>query len=124
TGSAQARDVTGTLSTSQSGVSIEGSTMLYFGIVGGGSTACGSTSAGGAGYCSPAPRISVATSVAAGTAIPFRLQLADGHGNSFTVTFSYTTPAINQSFAFESITVDEDTNRDGNLSPGETGSLL
>ncbi|MBI2377806.1 MAG: hypothetical protein HYV07_27640 [Deltaproteobacteria bacterium] len=121
-GSAQARGVTGVLSTTQPGVTI-GTASLFFGNVSGGSTSCGSTSSSGAGYCSPAPTVTVDASVSAGTSIPFALDLTDEHGSRFELSFRYTTPAINQSFVIESVSVTQDTNRDGSLSPGESGSL-
>ena len=88
-GTHEALAVTGTLSTDHFGVTVNGSGAVYFGDIAGGALACGADSSQRAGHCSWGPTVSVSTSVALGTAIPFNLTLLDPLGNRFTLPLSY-----------------------------------
>jgi hypothetical protein len=125
--SPKALGITGTLTTSTTGVTITAGTGLQFGDINPGLSACGVIGTLGAGSCASGstyyPTVSLATSVATGTTITFTLAVSDQNGNKFTVSFSYAVTAINQAFAAGTLVVYGDTNGDGKLSPGESAQL-
>lgn len=119
--------LTGSLTTTKAGVTITRGTGLKFGNTG---TACGIASSSGynSGTCfAPAteyPAVAIASTIAAGTVIPFVLVLTQPGNASQTLNFSYTTPAISQTFSVVSSTPVGDDNGDGALSPGENAGLM
>ena len=127
TGTSEALGIQGTLTTSNTSVTITRGSPIYFGDIQGGSTACGNTySSGQGGYCiglAYEPTFSVPVSVSVGTVIPFSLALTDTNSNHFALSFNYTVGGINQVFTIVTTSIDGDTNGDGVVSPGETGGL-
>jgi hypothetical protein len=125
-GSSSALGIEGTVTTSQAGVTIADGSKLYFGMIDGGATVCGSSTPGYAGDCNASYyllKVQVAATVAATTIVPFLLQLEDAVGNTSTATFELTLGAIDQTFSVSTITIVRDSNADGAVSPGETAQL-
>ena len=88
-GSAEALGVTGTLTTSQAGVTLTRNAAPKFGDIPSQTTACGDYVYGG--HCSYLTGIVVSTSVAVGTVVPSSLSLTDKYGNTFpAVSFTLT----------------------------------
>ena len=121
-------DLTGTLSTEMEGIAVVQGESVWFGDLRKGDTACGHrTREDSPGTCyssaSDYPRVSVDQGVAPGTTVPFVLTLTDGRDARFRVDFPLVVTAIDQSFRVTRATVLGDSNGDGELSPGETGTI-
>jgi hypothetical protein len=127
TGTSDALGVMGVLTTSHPAVTLTDADILYLGDVSGGSTACAPSNNSYTGSCGAYveyyPAFTVPTTIPVGTVVPFKLDLEDEFGNSFSLTFDYTVAAIDQAFSIAETTIVNDTDQDGVVSPGETGRI-
>lgn len=135
TGAAQ---VTGTLSTTTAGITLDAAAGIRFGDLPGNSyrSVCGNSAASGKeGDCNNGnssaalPRITVSNDVPEGTEAQFMLALTDARGDEVALPFrveiapQITVPSTAHELVPRSVTVVGDTNGDGKLSPGESGDL-
>jgi hypothetical protein len=126
-GGSRVLGLSGNLSTTQAGVTVTNGQGIKFGDIGYGGGPCGNATS--AGSCSSAsvsyPQVSLTTALAVGTVIPFQLTVTDSLGNSFgALAFSLTVASIGDSLTASVYAVTGDSNRDGRLSPGESGGLI
>ncbi|MEN9800455.1 MAG: hypothetical protein RL653_4152 [Pseudomonadota bacterium] len=122
TGTMPATGVTGTLTTTTPGVTLTYATDMVFGNISAGALSCADDST--CGSTTVGPVLTVSSAVPVGTVINFQLVLTDSLQNSYTVTYSYSSVMSPlRGFSPVSLTLLSETNGDGKLSPGESGSL-